>query len=170
VLTMVGTTQAEDAQARLVQPAFVVGSQVRITSGAGTPQAQGTVAAIDARVVTLWVAGNQSFSLPLKSITAAEVKVGEKRRTAWGAGVGAVAGLAWGLTIPVDPTCGQSPTAPTYCVKSSDERYGYPLLLGAFAGGAVGWLTKTEHWVPIEVATTGLVGSRSFGLRTVVRF
>jgi hypothetical protein len=143
---------------------------------------QGVVAAVDKTTLTLVQRDDRMpMTIPIASITSAEMKVGEKRQWLRGAllglGVGAVAGVVLGATMPVDPACG-APGGPTFCVASSSERadaiaYGFAFggALGGTAGAGIGALVKTETWVPLRGGKPRqALTAMPLGVRISVRF
>ena len=73
-----------------------------------------------------------------------------------GLGVGMLAGLVVGATVPVDPGCGD-PGGSTYCINPEDDRvdaivYGSAYIgsVGGMLGAAVGALVKTERWREVD--------------------
>ena len=171
---MVGTGHAQERQEQPVRSVFTAGSRVRIQSPTVGGQLQGVVASVDEKVLTLMAEGSIPVVVPRVSITAAEMKVGQKRHTWLGLGAGALVGLVLGLAVPVDPTCGTTPSSPTWCVKSSSERADAIVYSAAGVGtigAGIGWLVKSEQWTPIQVGTRPVAsGGAPFGLRITVRF
>src|SRR6185436_5978071 len=110
---------------------LAVGSRVRLVSTAMQARPHGLVVALDDRVVTLATDDGLPVRVPLASITALETSLGRKRNTLKGLGIGAAAGLLFGLAFPVDPnTCGYY--SDNFCSR------GEAVSGGALAFGALG--------------------------------
>jgi len=174
---------AQETHDALPASAFAPGNQVRIryTAQPGL-LLQGAVAAVDKTTLTLVEREKRiPMRIPIASITGAEMKVGEKRQWLRGAlvglGVGALAGVVLGATMPVDPACG-APGEPTLCITSSSDRaaaiaYGFAFggALGGSAGAGIGALVKTETWVPLQGGKPRqALTAMPLGVRIGVRF
>jgi len=171
---------AQETHDALPASAFAPGNQVRIryTAQPGL-LLQGAVAAVDKTTLTLVEREKRiPMRIPIASITGAEMKVGEKRQWLRGAlvglGVGALAGVVLGATMPVDPACG-APGGPTFCSASSSENIAYSIAfvgaLGGGAGAAIGATVKTETWVPLQGGKPRqALTAMPLGVRIGVRF
>ena len=106
-------------------------------------------------VLGLTLAGDDSpftgtpIVIPRASVTSAQVSLGRHSYWKMGALFGAIAGAAAGAAAPIDPATCDSYSSDTFC--SRGEAIGISAVAGAFLGGLVGAVIKTEKWQKVSV-------------------
>lgn len=112
--------------------------------------------------------GANQLRLPSGSVTRLEVLTGRKRQWLPGLLIGAAAGVAMGVTEPIDPVrCQVDDT--TFCSRGA----AVAAMTGtsAFLGALIGSLVKKDVWTPVGLDTLGPPPAQSprasLGLRAV---
>lgn len=148
VLTL-GLSAAGLAQERPGRPSDIpltVGSRVRLLTNTIRDQVHGVVVAVDGEALTVAPEAATPLKLSFDSITALDVRVGQKRNTLKGLGIGLLAGVALGLAMPVDANdCGEESS--NFC--SRGEALGGATILFGGLGAGIGALVKSDRWAPV---------------------
>jgi hypothetical protein len=171
-LLIAAVTQSALAQESEPNPLSVLaaGSRVRVAGSALGVPVKGVLLSLDDKVLRLAPDGGAPLSIPVASITAADLSVGRKRQGPKGALWGTAIGLAVGVLMPVDPdNCG--PNTSNFC--SRGEGVGGGALAGAFLGFMIGSFRTKDDWAPLALPGRPVpapLAPGSLGASVTIRF